>query len=243
MEMMATCTLCSTPGPGTYYRVGYYEERITILHCRHGHKSVVLPQAPKFESLMESSARALQDGYTLECVGAGAAGRERLYEFASRVMLRHLNQSEEAVDALWRQAAKQSERQIGIFLTLQTVVFGMDYKISPKTAEFRNSVIHKGHIPTPTEAETFVRSAYAEAVELVEKLRKNCEPALHKCMLRDIKERSKQAPPGMPVSTTGAFYYFTTAALQSMSFEAALLSLRRGRALLASLPLAEFCPG
>jgi hypothetical protein len=108
--------------------VPYYDDRVASIECSRGHKSSLLIQSQTFEVLLESGANALAAGFTLEAAASFSAALERFYEFFLKVFCIHRNMSHDVYDQMFKQIAKQSERQLGAFLTLYALEFGEIYK-------------------------------------------------------------------------------------------------------------------
>jgi hypothetical protein len=130
------------------------------LRCELGHTTVVTLPIPDFELLFDFGCSALLDGYPREAITTFASSFERFLEFTCRLLLARRNVSFEGVDAWWKDAAKQSERQRGSFVALWIADFRSPPPLlSPKLVELRNDCVHKGRIPPESEAR-----AYGEGV-------------------------------------------------------------------------------
>jgi hypothetical protein len=124
--------------------------------CERGHVSHLMIQLFPFELLFDSGTLAFLDGYYREAVGSFAAALERFYELAVRVLLRARGLEDAEIGQLWKVMSRQSERQIGAYVTL----YGSDFRelaplLSDKATAFRNEVIHKGRFPKREEAAEF----------------------------------------------------------------------------------------
>jgi hypothetical protein len=131
---------------------GKYEVR-----CAAGHVGLVIVDNVKFELLFEVGLNALVDGYPREAVSSFASALERFYEFYWHTVAAFHSIPQDQADAAWKAVAKQSERQLGMYisavliLTLQAPVL-----LNPnKEVKLRNNVIHNGYIPTIEEATEF----------------------------------------------------------------------------------------
>ena len=124
--------------------------------CPQGHKTVTILQQQKFELLFEIGAYALIDGYYRESVASFTASLERFYEFFVRVVfLRERLQNGDFEEA-WKMMSSQSERQLGAYIASYLIVFkSPPTPLSNSNVKFRNSVIHKGVIPSKKEAIQF----------------------------------------------------------------------------------------
>ena len=126
------------------------------LTCPNGHKAVTLLQQQKFEVLFDIGAYAILDGYYREAVSSFAASLERFYEFAIHVFLHNSGVPGEVVSSCWKEVSRQSERQLGAFVLLWASFFHSKPELlGTKRTEFRNDVVHKGKIPSKSEALSF----------------------------------------------------------------------------------------
>jgi hypothetical protein len=131
---------------------GIYE-----VECRLGHKSTNVIDNIDFEMLFEYGVNALADSYYRDAVASFASALERYFEFFVKAAL-HTQQADfSVIDKAWKSIAGQSERQLGAYTMLYTQLFGQEAPLlsSNKEVPFRNSVIHKGHIPSREEAVRF----------------------------------------------------------------------------------------
>ena len=124
--------------------------------CQQGHESTVVLKNIKFELLFEMGINAIVDGYPREAASSFAAALERFYEFFWRVAMSHLGISEETIAGAWKVLSRQSERQLGAYVAASLALTHIAPRLlSNKEVEFRNSVIHKGYMPTDSEATAF----------------------------------------------------------------------------------------
>ena len=121
--------------------------------CSRGHKSVTVLQQQKFEILFDIGANAILDGYYRESVSSFTSSLERFYEFGLKVLCKKRGMKTGVFLNAWKQVSNQSERQLGAFLFLWASEFGEVPKLlNSNDVGFRNSVIHKGKIPSKEEA-------------------------------------------------------------------------------------------
>jgi hypothetical protein len=190
--------------------VPYYEDRLGYIKCSMGHTSAIVLQSQKFEVLLESGANALTAGFTLEAAASFYAALERLYEFAIKVILHHRQVNGDTYDKMFKEMARQSERQLGAFLALYALEFGTAYLPNADITTFRNSVIHKGFIPTPDEAQKFCSNVYAEIFNISQRLYQNFANAITEVVSQDIRVRQAKIPEGIRVASMcgGGFFGF-----------------------------------
>jgi hypothetical protein len=131
---------------------GRYEVR-----CAAGHVSTVFVDNLKFELLFEMGLNALIDGYPRDAVSSFASSLERFYEFYWHVATVFQSVPFSEATTAWKVAAKQSERQLGMFVTASLVLRKQcPALLNPnKEVKFRNDVIHGGYVPTAKEATAF----------------------------------------------------------------------------------------
>jgi hypothetical protein len=186
----------------------YYDERQAVVECSRHHKSVLLLQSQKFEVLLESGVGALAAGFTLEAAASFSSALERFYEFSLKVILVHRNTDLAVYEMMFKEMANQSERQLGAFLALHAVEFGVAYCPNKKIVEIRNSIVHKGVIPSQEKAMHFCEMVYNEILLLTEKLQQNCASAINEVISQDVRKRAGLLPKGTPTATTtGTMFY------------------------------------
>lgn len=123
------------------------------IKCSFGHETTTVLQQQKFEVLFDIGAHAILDGYYREAVSSFTSSLERFYEFALRVFLEKDSKSDDLFQSCWKKVASQSERQLGAFVFLWASNFNEAPELLANSeVGFRNDVIHKGKIPTRTEA-------------------------------------------------------------------------------------------
>jgi hypothetical protein len=244
MQIFATCMECQKElGHPSFepFFVPYYEDRIAHITCSRGHKSIYVIQSQRFEVLMESGVNALAAGFTLEACASFSAALERLYEFALKVLATHRGVTEEAYDDTYKEMSRQSERQLGAFLILFALQFGSAYKPNRSIVEFRNSVIHKGLIPTPEEAHEFCSKVYLEILKVTERLQANLSEAMNRVVLADLQIRYAKGDANLPKATAaGGMFFCLSASPMKQSFDEAFRSFQETKErLLASIPQME----
>lgn len=157
--------------------------------CGEGHVSTISMQSRKFEILFEMGAVALLEGYHREAVANIAGSLERFLEFYIDVMLLEDGIDESEFKASWKLVSGQSERQLGafIFIYLSKNQHAVKY-ISNDAIKFRNTVIHKGYIPTYDEVSKYGQSVLAFIDPIFEDLKDNHVDSVHKLIRRDYSK-------------------------------------------------------
>lgn len=121
--------------------------------CVKGHRTKVIIDHIDFEILFEYGLNAIADGYFREAVSSITSAMERYFEFFTKVVLFSSNNSFDTIDSLWKKMSSQSERQLGSYIGLYLLIFNEEpILLSNSETAFRNSVIHKGYIPTREES-------------------------------------------------------------------------------------------
>lgn len=134
-------------------KVEFRDDGCYRFECKNGHKTKVILQNQKFEILFNIGAHAILDGYYREAVSSFSSSLERFYEFALRTLLEKSSGSDKLFQEVWKKLSSQSERQLGAYIVLWASNFNKRPPLlSNSEVSFRNSVIHKGKIPTKEEA-------------------------------------------------------------------------------------------
>lgn len=226
MRVTATCMECFKEfgHPGfEIFNLPYFEDRIAIVECSHGHESALVLQSQKFEVLMESGASALLNGFTLEACATFYAALERTYEFAIRVFMRAKQVNDESFASMFKGMSRMSERQIGAFMALYLLATGNVYSIDEKLSRFRNDVIHKGKIPKPSEAGDFCSNVYTNIVNIINVLKKDFSECVTQAIAADMFERQSILKVDIPkASTTGTIFFNLSFSGEQNDFHAAL---------------------
>ena len=154
---------------------GRYEVR-----CDAGHVSTVFLDNLKFELLFDMGLNALIDGYPREAVSSFASALERFYEFYWRVAMRHLSVPSDELVTAWKAVAKQSERQLGMYITAHLLLTRRtSVLLNPNTeVRLRNNVIHNGYVPKHKEAVSFGDSVMNVMNQSLDELRNIAPEAL-----------------------------------------------------------------
>lgn len=160
MKISVHCTQCMFPvgEVGTEFR--HYGSYVSIndlgvyeINCPNGHRTTVSVQGQRFELLFDLGFYAIADGYYREAVSSFTSSLERFYEFYIRLIALKHEIPFDIFEQGWRPLSKLSERQLGAFVVLYLLENNTPADLLSNTKiEFRNSVIHKGKIPTRVEA-------------------------------------------------------------------------------------------
>lgn len=137
------------------------DEGIYSFKCSHNHIQWIFTNEEIFQILYDLGIRSLCDGYTREAVANFVTALERFYEFMIKFFLISENINEESIEKYWKIIARQSERQFSAYLSLY---FNKTKRLpqiqSDKWIEFRNKIIHSGHIPSESKTLKYAQYTY-----------------------------------------------------------------------------------
>ena len=170
--------------------------------CSKGHRAITLLQQQKFELLFDIGAYAIADGYYREAVSSFAASLERFYEFFIRALMLQKGIHPEVIDNAWKTVAAQSERQVGGFTLLYALEFGRPPQLlSSARVAFRNDVIHKGRIPTRSEALDYGQAVLDVVRPILKEAQERLLEGVKKTVFRQILRSRTSADQGQPSAT------------------------------------------
>lgn len=119
------------------------------VQCPKGHHGKVVLNNLNFELLFDLGINAIGDGYYREAVASMTSALERFYEFFIKTIWCERGLSFDVIDKNWKTISSQSERQLGAYVMAYSSSFGENVPLmNNNQTSFRNSVIHKGEIPT-----------------------------------------------------------------------------------------------
>lgn len=233
MKTFAMCMQCQQElGHPSFepFTVDYFDDSIAYIQCSAGHNSALVIQSMKFEILLESGANAYLDGYTLEACASFYAALERFYEFAIQVICLSKGISNKIYKEMFTRMSRQSERQLGAFMVLYLIEFGEPYILDEKIVKFRNSVIHKGVIPTPEKTNWFVSEIYKEIYLLYLKLESKELDFIRSVIFSELEERNRKIPQNMARATSSGTIFFNTANVERKpTFDEALKAYKEAQ--------------
>jgi hypothetical protein len=172
--------------------------------CDKGHTSEITLDNLKFELLFDMGLNALVDGYPREAVSSFAASLERFYEFYWKVAMSHLSVPTAEATAAWGLLSKQSERQLGAYVTANMLLTKTKPALLNPNREvrFRNEVIHSGYVPTQDEAIAFGDSVMGLLNPALEQLRETAPGALSETYAR-LSPRAENSKAGSADELSG----------------------------------------
>lgn len=205
MKLPMSCFKCieeEIPYDGALSNVEFRDDGRYEFTCPKGHKSVTVLQQQKFELLFDIGAFALKDGYYREAVSSFSSALERFYEFVIKVIMLRSNIDTEATDNLWKKVSNQSERQLGAYMFLYLHEFREQPSVlSDSNVKFRNSVIHKGKIPSKEEALKYGQTILDLCRPIMSRLKIDYQEEVHKIVFFHIRSGRRPEDEGVSVST------------------------------------------
>lgn len=176
MKILTYCIKCKKERNVSEVYVELTNDSIYSTKCEKGHDVVCAVQTAEFVTLFEMGTLALNDGFTREAITSFSVAIERFHEFMLKVMLLEGGMKWGEIDDTWKNVAAQSERQLGAYLFIFASVFKKTPPIIPNSRiKFRNSVTHKGLIPTYKEAKDYERFAFDYIFHLLDELKSKCK--------------------------------------------------------------------
>ena len=108
-----------------------------------------------------------------------AASLERFLEFTVHVLSLHHGISTDEFRATWKDVARQSERQLGMFLCMWLIHTRQAPKlIGGDWVKFRNDVVHAGLIPSETDVTTYGEEVLAFVSKRLDVLKTDARQAI-----------------------------------------------------------------
>ena len=128
--------------------------------CSKGHNSKTIIVNIDFEILFDYGLNAIIDGYYREAVSSLTSSMERYFEFFIKAILRNSKLQFDDINKIWKNVSNQSERQLGAYIFLYSQTFGDEPLLlnTNKEVPFRNSVIHKGYLPSKDETIEYAKT-------------------------------------------------------------------------------------
>ncbi len=151
---------CGVLNPLDYIEQNLYRYKCVV--C--GRKNAHAMSRERFEVLFDFGTLALLDGYYREAVADFATALERFFEFFVRTVFREQGLPDETVEETWKLMSRQSERQLGAFTALYLLIThrSPDFLSSERLqASFRNSVVHRGRMPSREETAGYAETVHA----------------------------------------------------------------------------------
>lgn len=186
MRILVHCTKClkdltekgDIPAEGTFdsslvnFLANYGEDFVARGKCPRGHDFIGYITKERYDVLYESAVLSYLMGFELEAVLGFAASLERAQELFTMAALRSGGLELKIIHNMWKQVVRQSERQLGAFLVQWLLTTKDNFEIQQSMTEFRNKVIHRGHIPLREETKHYASWVNDRLFDIVEVLRK-----------------------------------------------------------------------
>jgi hypothetical protein len=195
MRVGLICPQCAAKsgGIGSFFLETIRDDGLYVGKCPNNHDLLIATQTLRHELLFEIGLNAVADGYYREAVSSFAAGVERFFEFAIKVMLSKAGVQKTVKDAAWDKIASQSERQLGAYIFLYVVTFSeLPVLLSNSMVERRNAVVHKGMLPDKKQALVFGQAAYEVIQSGVRMLRDACLDDVNKILGEHVNQIAKK---------------------------------------------------
>jgi len=141
------------------------DDGIYTVTWKEGHTTTTVVSNEKFQILADLAIEAYCDRYLRESVLTCASALDAYLDFHVEVQLRAQGQSAVNIAALLKSISRQAERRLGAFLALETAAGRAPEYIQQPMVELRNSIVHKGYIPTDDETLGFLDHLLAFMVE------------------------------------------------------------------------------
>jgi len=126
--------------------------------CKRKGKGIL--DLEKFQVLFDMGIICLKKGYYKEAASDFASALERFHEYTIKKILLNEGTEEEKFSEIWKLVSAQSERQYGAFVFLVFKKIGEVFTVPDKFVKFRNSVIHKGMIPSYEDTYEYAKVIY-----------------------------------------------------------------------------------
>lgn len=159
--------------------------------CPKGHKYIGSMAKERYDILLESAIYSYLSGFEMEAVLSFAASLERAQELYIWTSMRSQGVDLEEIESFWKPISTRSECQLGSFLSQWLAINKTAFPVNKKITEFRNKVVHKGHIPLKEETAKFANWVTDRLFDIVESLRSWQETYLREITFYDREERCK----------------------------------------------------
>lgn len=208
MRLPIICSKCLADDPtsvGPFQMLEWNDEGRYEVTCAKGHTAITILQEQKFELLFDIGAYAIVDGYFREAVSSFTSSLERFYEFFIVSVLLESEIDVDTLSAAWKLVSAQSERQLGAFVSIYTrELKKAPTVLSSKSVAFRNSVIHRGKIPSRQEAIDYGNDIFDLIRSQLKELRQGFPNGVQKAIfehLRRSRKESDERPSTMTIPT------------------------------------------
>lgn len=176
----------------TYYKLLMNDTGVLDFVCERGHKNYVIIQELTFEILLGIAIEDICKQHYRSAVEAFASAQERCFEFFIRLVNIEKSTSPENYEKMWRTMKNSSERQFGAFCSLFLNRFGKAFCLDEKMITIRNSITHKGTIPSKEQAFTYGNYILNNIYDIIENVKKYIpDEHIHTLIHNNVKERAE----------------------------------------------------
>lgn len=149
MRVPIACVRCNSP----IKWMSITDDGVYKHKCRNCSMAYQICNNEKFEILFEKGIEKLVEGDSYSAITCFSTALERFYEFSIKVMLSESEIEEMELDETFKRMNRSSERELGAFYMLYLKEFLKACPtVTKSNIELRNKVVHKGYIPTYSEA-------------------------------------------------------------------------------------------
>lgn len=209
--MRINCFVCQSCKKETETTVSFQlssielsNDNIYTLICENGHSTNISLQQHKFEVLFDVGMWALLDGYPDAAISRFSVALERFYEFCVCVFLYIQGLDFESIKVFLRSISNSSEKESGAFLMFYDIEkfkhpeINFLKPLSQDRIAFRNKVIHKGYIPSISEAEEYGEWVYSFIMGFLRYLRKEYPEAIGRSTIYPYCDKQAMSHMTMP---------------------------------------------
>ncbi|MBD8254434.1 hypothetical protein IFT96_03555 [Pseudomonas fluorescens] len=200
MRLIMSCFQCQVENPIPEITwVEFQDSHLYEFTCSKGHKSSCLLLQQKFEILFAIGSHAILDGYYREAVASFTSSLERFYEYFIKVKLLDEKNQPSMINKTWKEISSQSERQLGAFIVLYAQTFKNEPKLLAQSkVTFRNAVVHKGKIPSKSEALDYGQAVLDVINPIADQMMSKFEHGMMEAALLHAMEHRKPMPDSPP---------------------------------------------
>lgn len=198
------------------------DDGIYTVIWKKGHTTTTIVANEKFQILADLAIEAFCDRYYREAVLTCASALDAYMDFHVEVQMRSQDRSAEMVAALLKHTSRQAERRLGAFLAIEATAGNSPAYIGQTMLELRNSIVHKGYIPTEEETLAYLDHVIAFIVARYAQLYSKHHALTTKLFFERISTFPKPTTPGRSHSTLSMQTVITALAFKNSPKEATL---------------------
>ncbi len=172
------------------------DDGIYTVTWKEGHTTTTIVANEKFQILADLAIEAFCDRYYREAVLTCASALDAYMDFHIEVMLRSRETTADTAAAVLKLTSRQAERRLGAFLTVEAAAGNFPTHIEQTMVELRNSIVHKGYIPTEGETLEYLDHVIAFIVARYAHLYSKHQALTMKLFFERISTLPKPTTPG-----------------------------------------------